>query len=310
MTKKFRVARYLLCLGLLLGLLGGLLGGHAVLAAEKASQAVISLPPAQDEPPPEGPVEEKLKVYSRFPILQNTVGSSFEFEVTLYYEGSEPRTFDLDVILPEGWSGIFKGGYPETEISAFTVEPGKEREAIKLIVSPEEESTPEPGDYVFTVRAFSGDVAASVDLKAVVVPPPPQYLLYLSTSTLRREFRVKPDEDNHISIQLSNAQSGTVSNITFSAEKPEGWDVTFTPDTLASLEPGVTQEIDVVVTPPPGTEAGDYPLTLKAAGDEAEAARELRITVVTATNVGAAGIGAAIAIIVGLAIWFRRAGRR
>ena len=311
MSKKFRGARYLLCLGLLLGLFGGLFGGHLVLAAEEASQALISLPLAQEEPPPEEPVEERLEVYSRFPILQNTVGSIFEFEVTLYYEGSEARTFDLDLVAPEGWIGIFLGGYPETEISAFTVEPGKAREAIQLFVGPAAaESMPEPGDYVFTVRAFSDDVAASVDLEAVVVPLPPQYLLYLATSTLRREFQVKPNEENHVSIQLNNAQIGTVNNIIFSAEKPEGWDVTFTPSTLASLEPGVTQEIDVVITPPAGTEAGDYPVVLIAAGDEAEMARDLRITVVTATNVGAVGIGIAVGVIVALAIWFRRAGRR
>ena len=113
-----------------------------------------------------------------------------------------------------------------------------------------------------------------------------------------------------MSIQLNNAQIGTVNNIIFSAEKPEGWDVTFTPSTLASLEPGVTQEIDVVITPPAGTEAGDYPVVLIAAGDEAEMARDLRITVVTATNVGAVGIGIAVGVIVALAIWFRRAGRR
>ncbi|MFC1957030.1 NEW3 domain-containing protein [Chloroflexota bacterium] len=303
---KFRGARYLLCLALFCGVFGGLFGSQLALAAQEGSQVDILPAPGQEEPP----TEERLEVFSRFPIQQNTVGSSFEFEITLYYEGSESRTFDLDMLLPEGWVGIFLGGYPETEISAFTVEPMKERETITLIVGPAEQSLPESGDYVFTVNAFSGTLSDSLDLKTVVVPSAPQYLLYMTTATLQNAFSMKPDQENHITLQLLSAQTGTVSNIIFSAEKPEGWDITFTPSTLDSLELGVTQEIDVVVTPPAGTEAGDYPLILKANGDQTEAERTYRITVVTSTAWGAAGIGIAIAVIVGLAIWFRQAGTR
>jgi uncharacterized membrane protein len=307
---KIRGAHYLLCLALFFGVFGGLLGDRMVLAAHEGNDATVLLPSEQEEPPPVEPLEEKLEVFSRFPILQNTVGSVFEFEITLYYEGSEPRTFDLDMVLPEGWTGIFTGGYPETEISAFTVEPEKANETVTLTVSPDSENLPQPGEYVFTVRAAADNLTASVDLKAAVILAPPQYLLYMSTATLQSEFSIKPEQANHISIQLTNGQTGTVNNIIFTAEEPEGWNVTFTPGTLASLEYGVTQEIDVVITPPAGTEAGDYPITLKATGDQTETEREYRITVVTSTAWGTAGIGIAIAIIVGLAIWFRRAGTR
>jgi uncharacterized membrane protein len=307
---KFRRARYLLCLALFIGVFGGLFGSQLALAAQESRQADILLPPGQEEPPPEALTEERLEIFSSYPIQQNTVGSGFEFEITLYYEGSESRTFDLDMELPEGWTGTFTGGYPETEISAFTVEPMKERETVTFIVTPVEESFQGPGDYTFTVSAFSGNLSDSLDLEAVVIPPAPQYLLYMSTATLQSEFSIKPKQTNHISVQLLNAQTGTVNDIIFSAEKPEGWDVIFTPSTLASLEYGVTQEIDVVIIPPAGTEAGDYPLILKASGDRAEIEREYRLTVVTSTAWGSAGIGIAIAIIVGLAIWFRKAGTR
>ncbi len=307
---KFRGASYLLSLALFFGVFGGLFGSQLALAAQESSHFDILLASGQEEPPPEVATEESLEVFSRFPIQQNMVGSGFEFEITLYYEGIEPRTFDLDVILPEGWAGIFLGGYPETEISAFTVEPMKERETIKLIVNPAEQSLPEPGDYVFTVNAFSDTVSDSLELKAVVVTAAPQYLLYMTTATMQNEFSMIPNQDNHITVQLLNAQTGTVNNMIFSAEIPEGWDITFTPNTLASLEPGVTQEIDVAITPPAGTQAGDYPLIVTASGDETEAEREYRIRVVTSTPWGAAGIGIAVAIIVGLAIWFRQSGTR
>jgi uncharacterized membrane protein len=307
---KISGARYLLCLALFFGVFGGLLGDHVVLAAHEVNDATVLLPSEQEEPPPVEPLEEKLEVFSSYPILQNTVGSVFKFEITLYYEGNEPRTFDLDMVLPEGWTGIFTGGYPETEISAFTVEPEKKNETVTLTVTPDPENPPQPGEYGFTVRAAADNLTASVDLKAVVIPVPPQYLLYMSTATLQSEFSMRPDQANHISLQLTNAFNGMVTNIIFTAEEPEGWNVTFTPGTVAALEPGVTQEIDLVIIPPAGTEAGDYPITLIASGDQTEAKREYRITVVTATAWGNAGIGIAIAIIVGLAIWFRRAGTR
>ncbi len=308
---KIRGAHYLLCLALFFGVFGGLLGDRVVLAAHEGNDATVLLPSEQEEePPPVEPLEEKLEIFSSYPILQDTVGSVFEFEITLYYEGSEPRTFDLDMVLPEGWTGIFTGGYPETEISAFTVEPEKENETITLTVSPDSENLPQPDEYVFTVRATSDTVSDSVDLKAVVVLAPPQYLLYMSTATMQSEFSIRADQPNHISLQLTNAFNGTVSNISFTTEEPEGWNVTFTPGTVAALEPGVTQEIDVVIIPPAGTEAGDYPIILRASGDQTGTEREYRITVVTAATWGNAGIGIAIAIIVGLAIWFRRAGTR
>jgi uncharacterized membrane protein len=303
---KFRGARYLLCLALFFGVLGSLFGSQLALAAQESRQVDALLPPGQEEPPP----EESLNVFARYPIQQSVVGSTFEFEITLYYEGPEARTFDLDAVLPEGWMGTFTGGYPETEISAFTVEPMKERETITFTVAPSEENMPGPGEYAFTVSAFSGNLSDSVDLKVIVVTAAPRYLLYMSTATLQSEFSIRPDQTNHISVQLLNAQTGTVNNIVFSAEKPEGWDVTFTPSTIASLEYGVAQEIDVVVTPPAGTEAGDYPLVLKASGDQTDTEREYRITVITSTAWGVAGIIIAIAIIVGLAIWFRQSGTR
>ncbi len=86
--------------------------------------------------------------------------------------------------------------------------------------------------------------------------------------------------------------------------------ITLTPATIASLEPGVTREINVGITPPTDTEADDYTLALKASGDQADTEREYRIRVVTSTAMGEAGIGIAVGIIVGAVTWFRRAGTR
>ena len=307
---KFRGAHYLLGLALLFGVSGGLFGGQAVLADQITSQGTVVPAPGDDEPLPVDAGEEAVEIFSGYPILQNTVGNVFQFEVTLYYEGDEARTFDLGFIVPEDWGGIFTGGYPETEISAFTVRPGKTGEKISLTVGPLSEEAAVPGEYVITVNAASGDIKGSVDLKAVVIPAPEQYLLYMSTDTLATEFSVTPDQDNHLSLQLTNGHSGRVDNIIFSSGNPDGWELTFTPSNISVLEPGVTQEIDVIVRPPAGTEAGDYPLILKAVGDQTETERDLRITVTSSAVGGIVGVIVVIAVIVVLAIWFKRSGNR
>ena len=305
--KRFKGAQYLLGLALLFGVSGGLFGSQAVLADQLSSQSAVVPAPNDDSTDTDG---EEVQIFSTYPILQNTPDSTFRFEVTLYYEGDESKTFDLDFVVPEGWAGIFSGGYPEAEISAFTVRPGRTGEKIYLTVGSISDTPVEPGEYTITVNASSGDIEGSADFKAVVIPQPEEYYLYLSTATLLTEFSVTPEQENHISMQLTNGQIGRVEDIVFDAEEPEGWQVTFTPDSIPVLESGVTQEIDMVVVPPKGAEPGDYPLVLKAIGDKTETSRSLRISVASSAMGGMAGVIVTIAVVVVLAIWFRRSGNR
>ncbi|MEJ2047127.1 MAG: hypothetical protein P8X92_03420, partial [Dehalococcoidia bacterium] len=68
----------------------------------------------------------------------------------------------------------------------------KERETITYTVAPSEENMPGPGEYTFTVSAFSGNLSDSVELKVIVVTAAPHYLLYMSTATLQSEFSIRP----------------------------------------------------------------------------------------------------------------------
>jgi len=80
----------------------------------------------------------------------------------------------------------------------------------------------------------------------------------LHTATGRLNTEVTAGEDNHLSIRLVNTGTAAIEDITLSSSKPEGWSITFTPDKVDSLEPGLSQEVDVVIKPPRKTIAGDY----------------------------------------------------
>lgn len=306
---RLRATRYLLGSAIVASLFGGLLTSGVALAAQAKIGSQTTPPVAQEEPPPTPPTQETLNVYANYPIVRNTVGSYLKFEVILFYSGgSQPKTFDLALTAPEGWSGQFTGGYPETVISAFTVEPEKKSEMITLTIAPPTNPAPEPGEYKFTVNAAAANVSGSAELTAVVEAAPPQYMLYLSTSSLIREYSIKANQDNHIALELDSYSTGAVNNITLSAEAPEGWEVSFTPASIGSLAAGGLQEIDCVIKPPAGAAAGDYPVRLKADGDVTSSTYDLRLTVAATSLAGAAGIGIAAGVIAGLIIWFRRAG--
>jgi uncharacterized membrane protein len=124
------------------------------------------------------------------------------------------------------------------------------------------------------------------------------------------DVRIKAGEDTHTTVYVRNINTGAVSNLILTAEHPEGWQVSFTPGDLGTLESGLFTEVDVVITPPADVEAGDYPVIVKAIGDEAEESLELRTTVTSTTTLAGVGIGVGVGVIAGLIIWFRRAGRR
>ncbi len=299
-----RVAWYSLCLPAILASLA--LGSFA---AEVNQESVNRHTPFQETTPPTETAQEKLEVFAKYPVIRSTVGSSVKFEITLYYEGEKAKAFDLSLTAPEGWRGTFTGGYPSTQISAFQVEPYKKNEMIYLTVEPTTEEARIPGEYDLMVSAGSGAMSSNTDLKIFVVEPPEQYELTLNTSMWKRDFKARPVQGSHISIQLTNIKSGTVNNISLNATMPEGWQATFTPGSLNSLQPGITEELDMVIVPPAGTPGGDYPVVVTATGDRAETMLNLRISVVTETVTGFVVLGVGASIIGGLMAWFIRAGR-
>jgi uncharacterized membrane protein len=306
-----RPTRYVFCFVLLFAMLSGLLGGSVVLAAHEASNGSASLPPSQEEPPPEEPPKTEFEAIPRYPVMRAFSGETFEFEISLVYQGSEARAFDLDLTVPVDWIGEIRPSYGEFMIESITLEPGKTYpDKVRVLIAPLPGGLPEPGEYTATFNAGSGELKDSVELKAVVTEIPPTYNLYVSTANLRRNMDARAGEDNHITVILQNYGTGTIDNITFTSTKSEGWSVTFTPYKIDALEPGLQQEVDIVIAPPAKTIAGDYNVLLKFLGEKATYTLELRVTVITPTIWGGAGIGIAVAVIAGLVVLFRRLGRR
>lgn len=261
------------------------------------------LPPSQQEPP-----KEKLGLETKFPVLSGKSGEGFEFEVELKYEGSKRRRFDLSTTVPPNWVAIVMSTYPEKKIEVIELDPiATYPEKVKVVFAPLAWKPPQPGEYVVTLKAAAGDIKAAIDLKGKVTA---RYEFKMETETGRLNTNVEAGKDNHFSIRLKNPGTAAIEKISLSSSKPEGWSITFKPEKVDSLEPGIDQEVDVVINPPRRTIAGDYMVTLSGESQEVSGSLELRVTVLTPTIWGWVGILIVLVVIAGLAVLFRQLGRR
>jgi len=285
-----------------------LLGSSAVLAAEESSSGPILSPPSQEEPQPEG---EPIEFFAKFPTIEGVAGDIFDFEVMITPSTDEYAVkYDFNVTAPPGWEAGVWGSYPQKRVSSIDFRGERvhsETINVKAVLQPGE--NPEPGDYVITLEMSSAEpeFKASIDLTAVVTH---SYEFGMYTETGRLSAQVTAGEDNHITILLLNTGTGTIENLALSSDNPEGWDITFNPEEIDTLEPGLRREVDVVIKPPKKAIAGDYIATLTSDSEHGSDSLEMRITVLTSTIWGWAGIGIAAGVIAGLVVLFRRLGRR
>lgn len=308
---KSRAVHYLLGLILFFGMLGGSAEDGVVLAAPEASNGSFLSSPNQEEPQ----IKEKLEIIAKYPVLTGKSGDEFEFALELMWHSNEYSVFDIAVSGPPNWSVSTLGGLGKkvemtSRIGLQPLEPGKTypTETIYVKLAPLKGRKPEPGEYMATLELSSGDIHETVELKAVVTALY-QFDFYPATGLLNSEATA--GEDNYLSVWVENTGTATLDSIRLSSSKPQGWSITFNPDEVKSLEPGLAQEVKVVIKPPRKTIAGDYAITLSADSELFSAdPLKLRVTVLTPTIWGWVGILIVIAVIAGLGVIFRRLGRR
>jgi uncharacterized membrane protein len=305
---RSRALHYFLCLVLFFSVLGGLGGGRVVLAIQESGNDSFLSPLNQQESPP----EEKLELVCKYPTFEGKSGDSFAFEVGLKWLGSKPRTFDLVIteVSPK-WRATIVAGAPEKTIFGIGLEPEMQwPETIRVIFAPVAGELPEPGEYVTVLEASSDGIKETVELKAVVTA---LYRFAFYTTTGRLNTEVTGGRDNHLAVEVANTGTAAIDKISFTSSKPSGWTITFNPDRIDSLAPGIAKAVDVVIEPPSKTIAGDYLVTMKAIHEEflvSPRDLELRVTALTPTIWGWVGVIIVLVVIAGLGVIFRRLGRR
>lgn len=260
---------------------------------------------AQEETPP----PEKIELTTPYTKLEGTSGTSFEFAVTLKYEGGEARVFNLSATGPKDWTTYITPSYPKDKmILDIRLEPGATYgQDISVYTAPPSWLTPEPGEYKITVEASSGEIKGSIQLTAIVTA---RYQMSLTTPDGRLNTTATAGRDNYFSVEVKNGSSAAIDNITFSSSKPSGWAIEFAPDKIDSLDAGGSKAVGVNIKPASKTIAGDYQVVLTANGKQTTDSITIRVTVEASTVWGWIGVGIIVLVIAGLAFIFTRFSRR
>ncbi len=305
---QFKKIGLLLCTLLLFSMCIGLIAPAVVMAMPATASGPSYLSPGQADEEPEGSIE----ITCQYPALKNPAGTIFQYEISLAYKnGPEPKYFNIEADVPDGFISQIVQNYNDTEIPGLTLDPAKAYtpDKIKLKVL----SFVGPGEYPITLRVFSDDISNSIELKAIITA---EYKVELTTPDGRLNMEATANKDNLFTMTVTNTGTDVLEQLKFSSSirgAPSGWEITFDPKEIDSLPAGEERQVNVTVKPPQKTISGDYQASLTVKPDKkynVEDTIDVRITVVTATIWGWVGVGIVVLVIIGLVVMFLRLGRR
>jgi uncharacterized membrane protein len=120
---------------------------------------------------------------------------------------------------------------------------------------------------------------------------------------------IAPGEDNTVYMEVRNNGDSDVTNIVFTVDAPEGWQVSFDPATIAAMASGSSQTVDITVAPPVGEGRDDYRLTVIAEAAETRAVTNFTLRIEEGFS-GWLWVGAGVAglVIIGFIVVYRRFG--
>jgi Predicted membrane protein len=255
-------------------------------------------------------VQPKLDINVVYPKLSAKAGTNFEFKFDLVYQGTEDTTFDIVTEAPsKDWYVVVSPTYDATQISAVKLTPGK-TESLKLVVTPPvNKDLQKAGDFKVKVKVSNAELKLNSEFE----------FLATVTATYSMDFTAKygvlntkatSGKNNPFTFVLTNSGSGDISNITLKSDAPQKWIVKFDPEKIDTLKGAETKDINVTITPPDKTIAGDYMLNFSVNSTDASGNADLRVTVETPSIWGWVGIGIIVIVVLGVAIIFARLGRR
>lgn len=245
---------------------------RAVLLTMVAASLLIPLAClAQDE------TYHGLWLSTPYPSIEVAPGDDIAFDLTVHNAGLPPQRLALSVLeSPEGWTVHLLGdGNP---VSAVFVGPDASA-GLRLELEPPEGAR--KGTYDLVVRAAGSAERFELPLEVVIGETPPAQLV------LDPELPIlpgTPDTTFSFKVDVTN-ETGSDALVALSAQAPRGFQVSFMEEfgsqqlTSVAVEAGKTEGVKVEVHPPQGTDAGRYPVSVRATADEIAATTELTLDV-------------------------------
>ncbi|MBC7249572.1 MAG: hypothetical protein H5T62_04750 [Anaerolineae bacterium] len=218
--------------------------------------------------------EPDLVLSTTYPSQVVALGESVTISLKISTEAT-PQVVWLDMKqIPEGWTATFRGA--GKVIKAVYVEPDNSA-SVSLKLEPPANAASGSYEFVALARGENGEVELPLEL-VVEEKLPPKLAFDIDLPTLKG----KPSSTFRYSATLKNEGDEEVT-VNLLADAPAGFTVTFKSggQEVSSLpmEANQSKSLSIEVRPYAELPAGDYPIVVRAQGDNAEAVLSLTATV-------------------------------
>lgn len=245
----------------------------------------------------------EIRLSTDFNALRGAADSTFTFNLNISNGKEEDLTYSATGQGPVGWSVEAKPTGQSQAVSG-TVQAGGTAGINVTVEAPDSAAA---GTYDLLVIATVGGEQIEQPLQVEITG---SYSLDLTTPTQVLSAHGPSGSVTEQVFTLVNDGTAPVTGVQMTASPPTNWKVEFEPATIDSIPPNTPVTVTARITPAGDAIAGDYSLTVRANGEEADADTELRFTV-EASILGAVIGGVLIVAAVGGLLWvFRRYGRR
>lgn len=245
---------------------------------------------------------EAFEFTADFPSLQGSATDTFRFDLTLANRSGREATFSLAAAGPEGWT-VSARPSTEQQAATVTVEAGGSA-TINVEADPPDDVA--AGQYELGVQASGEGQTLQSSLSVEITD---SASMSLTTANERLNASGNAGDTGTVTLLVQNDGNAPLQGIELSATPPTNWDVEFEPATM-DIPAGESAQVIARITPAGNAVAGDYAVTITAAGGGLNESVEIRYAVETSGWWGLVGIlviAGAIAALVGV---YRRYGRR
>lgn len=236
------------------------------------------------------------------PELKGASDASFSFTLTLKNDTPDEETFTVASTGPDGWTITTQVG-SQSQAASVVIQAGS---TSTVTVTAKAATAAAAGKYPIAVDANAGTLTAHADLSVEITG---SYALSMTTGNGVLSTNASAGSASDLTLVITNTGTADVANAKMTATPPNGWTVTFNPDTVNIAANG-TANVVAHMTPSNDAIAGDYMTTFKATADVANASADVRVTVQTSPLWGIVGVGIIAIVLIGLLWVFRQFGRR
>jgi uncharacterized membrane protein len=250
------------------------------------------------------PAAAQLKLEPKLPILRGTAKSNFEFNVRVTNDSGDDVTLNLAAQAPEGFETVFKEGYGSQELTSLPMKAGESKDISATVKPPQNIAA---GKYPVRLGFATEKASAETDVGLDITGQPQ---VSIAGPDGRLSGEAYAGKERSFDLIVHNSGSAEARNLKLSGSGSSGWKFTMNPEEITVLPPDGEQKVTALVTPSDKAIAGDYMANFSVAGEGTSDTARYRITVLTSTVWGVAGLGVIAAALLVMFGAVRRFGRR